>query len=61
MAKKTLTFKIDENPPEEVFCFGIRDGKLFVKGDLDKGAKLFFEQIIKPMADKYIKEQIRNG
>ena len=53
---KKVTEQFDEETPHAVITLGVRDDKLFVEGDLDEGAKLFFEEIVKPMADEYIRE-----
>ena len=37
------------------------EGLLEVTGDLTEGARLFFEQLIKPMVDDYIKQKLIQG
>ena len=52
----TNTFRFTKESSQEVILGIGEDGKLFVEGNLDEGAKLFFEAIVKPMADEYIRE-----
>ena len=58
MTEKSIKFKITEDSSKPALILGIKDGKLFVEGNLDENAKVFFETIIKPMADRYIEEQL---
>ena len=52
MTEDKIGFKFNDDAPEEVLFLGVRDGKLFVEGNLDKGAKLFFEQLISKIPNK---------
>lgn len=50
---------LNVEPPEEIARLYLKNGKIYFEGDADEGARGFFQEILKPMVDEYIANELR--